>query len=205
MISEQASANTTKTCLGAAVVCKVKMDQKWIHILVILVFYQSKFNPNFTDKSIHYHVAALNCSPACLLVFCLWVVNDITAPILLHLLEMTSGAGKDMLVKEGERVEIKCQPSELGTMIIWFRVLDKPRMEFIASFSNNGLKKPNTDKPSSAFSDTKIGQNTLILESFSKASDSGLYICASLKGSELKFGEVTRLVGGEFCFTNLVQ
>lgn len=118
---------------------------------------------------------------------------------------MTPGAGKDMLVKEGERVEIKCHPPEGGSMIVWFRVLDKSGMEFIASFSNNGLQKSNTAKPSSAFSYTKILQYTVILESFNKANDNGLYSCASLRNSELKFGQVTRLVGGEFCFTNLVQ
>lgn len=132
-------------------------------------------------------------------------MNDITAPILLHLLEMTSGAGQDVLVQEGEQVEIVCRPSEKGTMIIWFRVLDKSGMEFIASFSESGLQKPNTDKPSSTFTYRKIDQNILILPSFYKASDSGLYSCASLKGSQLKFGEVTRLAGGEFRFTNLVK
>lgn len=133
------------------------------------------------------------------------MVNDITAPILLHLLEMTSGAGQDVLVQEGERVEIVCSPSEKGTLNIWFRVLDKSGMEFIASFSERGLQKPYTDKPSSTFTYTKIERNIIILPSFYKASDSGLYSCASLKGSQLKFGNVTRLAGGEFCFTNLVQ
>lgn len=112
---------------------------------------------------------------------------------------MASAAGEEMRPKEGQQVEIKCSPAEVGSMVIWFRVLDKSGMEFIASFSNNGVKKAAKTPPSSAFSYDSIRQSTLILKSFSAASDSGVYSCASLfKGNELKFGAVTRLVGGEF-------
>ncbi|XP_073323665.1 T-cell surface glycoprotein CD8 alpha chain isoform X2 [Pagrus major] len=125
------------------------MEQKWIHILVILAFYQ----------------------------------------------KITSGAGEDMAVNEGQQVDIRCRPPEPGSMIIWFRVLDKSGMEFIGSFSNTGVKKPNTKPPTSIFTFTKIAQDYLTLKSFKEADDSGIYSCASLhKGTELRFGTVTRLV-----------
>ncbi|XP_034726048.1 T-cell surface glycoprotein CD8 alpha chain isoform X2 [Etheostoma cragini] len=125
------------------------MDQKWIQILVILVFCQ----------------------------------------------RITSGAGEDRTVKEGEQVEIKCKPQDTNAMVIWFRILDTSGMEFIASFSNSGeLKSPAASFPST-FSQSKIKQHILTLQSFSESRDSGVYSCASLKANELKFGEETQLVG----------
>ncbi|KAI3370334.1 hypothetical protein L3Q82_025107, partial [Scortum barcoo] len=147
------------------VVCNTKMDQKWI--LVILVF--------------------------CQIFFC-WVVNNIAIPILLHLLEITSGASEDTIIQDNQQVEIKCEPAERGSLIVWFRVLEKSS-EFIASFSATGVLKKN----SSSFSSFKYSESrphTLTLVSFNKGRDSGIYTCGSLyKGNELKFGKVTRLVG----------
>nr|XP_046240428.1 T-cell surface glycoprotein CD8 alpha chain isoform X1 [Scatophagus argus] len=126
------------------------MNQKWIHIVVILVFYQ----------------------------------------------QMTSGAGGDKVVKDKTPVDIVCNPEGSGTMIVWFRVLDTSGMEFIASFSTNGIKKADTASSSSVFDYSKITQKTIVLKSFDKTKDSGAYGCALLqKGVELKFGSVTRLVG----------
>lgn len=171
------------------------MDQKWIYILGMLVFHPSKSKPNFAD------LFSTTSGPS-MLVFGLLVMNDVTALIVSLLLEMTSGAGEDIILKEnlkdGDRIEITCTPSVAGTLIVWFRVRDKFGMEYIASFSNTGLKKPNTAQPSSEFLDSKITSNILILKSFNKDKDSGDYSCGSLyKGTELKFGQVTRLVGGE--------
>ncbi|XP_035518531.1 T-cell surface glycoprotein CD8 alpha chain [Morone saxatilis] len=124
------------------------MDQKWIHILAILVF----------------------------------------------CLKITSGAGEDKATPEGQLVEIHCQPKTTGSMIVWFRVLDKTGMEFIGSFSNTGIVKSSPLSP--IFSFSKIIQKILILQSFNKSRDSGIYSCASLyKGNELSFGKVTRLFG----------
>lgn len=91
-------------------------------------------------------------------------------------------------------VDVKCRPSELGSLIIWFRVLDKGGVEYIGSFSSHGLRRSSLNP---LFSDTKVKQNILTLQAFNKARDSGVYSCASLfKGVELNFGKVTRLVGG---------
>ncbi len=107
------------------------------------------------------------------------------------------------MVKNGQDIEITCKPNEVTTLVIWFRVLDKSGMDFIASFSNIGKIKPPPANFASKFSDSKMTQHKLILKSFNK-DDSGLYTCASLiRGNELRFGEVTRLVGGEFCFIKL--
>lgn len=124
----------------------------------------------------------------------------------LNLSEITSGAVENIVVKEGQSIDIKCRPSETGSMIIWFRVLDNSGMEFIASFSSAGVKKANTKSPSSTFTETKIDQNILTLQSFKEAVDSGVYSCATLyRGTELRFGKVTRLVRGELCFTTLLS
>ncbi|XP_035857739.1 T-cell surface glycoprotein CD8 alpha chain isoform X2 [Sander lucioperca] len=109
--------------------------------------------------------------------------------------EMTSGAGEDIVAKEGEQVEITCKPHDMGSMVIWFRVLDTSGMEFIASFSSIGLTKSTAASFPSTFSNSKIQQNILILKSFNKAQDSGVYCCAALKNNGLKFGITTRLVG----------
>ncbi|XP_038552330.1 T-cell surface glycoprotein CD8 alpha chain [Micropterus salmoides] len=116
--------------------------------------------------------------------------------ILVFYQKITSGAVQT--IKEGDPVDISCKPGEMGTMIIWFRVLDNSGMEFIASFSTSGMLKKSTDSFSNMFMDSKMKQNILTLKSFNKARDSGIYSCGLLhKGTELKFGEVTRLVGVE--------
>ncbi|XP_018555782.1 T-cell surface glycoprotein CD8 alpha chain isoform X1 [Lates calcarifer] len=147
-VLQEAKTSTTKTCLAAIIVCEIKMDQKWIQILVILVFYPT----------------------------------------------MTSGDG-DVRVMEGESVEIKCKPpEEFYSTLIWFRVLDNSGMEFIASFSRGGsLKAPKALPP--AFNMDKISKDILKLNSFSKARDSGTYICASIQNNAVKFGEVTQVRG----------
>ena len=126
--------------------------------------------------------------------------NNINSPILLHILEMTSGDG-DKTLKEGDSVEIYCRPPETSSTISWFRVRDKSSMEFIASFDFRGKSKTQL---SPRFSAEKMGKNILILKSFDKALDSGVYGCGILKNSDMIFGSVTRLTGGEFCFRSLV-
>uniref|UniRef100_A0A8D3C2X5 Ig-like domain-containing protein n=1 Tax=Scophthalmus maximus TaxID=52904 RepID=A0A8D3C2X5_SCOMX len=118
--------------------------------------------------------------------------------ILVFCQKMTSGT-EDRVVKEGETVEIKCKLAEMLSMVIWFRVLDHSGMEFIASFSRDGTKKSPTPL-SPNFSLLKMDKQILTLNSFKKARDGGVYACATIKSNELKFGEVTRLIGGEFCF-----
>ncbi|XP_077459419.1 T-cell surface glycoprotein CD8 alpha chain [Stigmatopora argus] len=115
--------------------------------------------------------------------------------LLLFYKELTAGEGKEHICKEGEPVEITCKPLELGSMIMWFRVLDHSGMEFLASFSNNGLSKSSSGSFSSTFQVTKIRDNVLILKSFRKAQDSGIYSCVTLKDNQMKFGPVTRLTG----------
>ncbi|XP_068598258.1 T-cell surface glycoprotein CD8 alpha chain [Brachionichthys hirsutus] len=132
------------------------MDQSWILILLILVFYQKV------------------------------------------------ASGDDVIVEDGRPVVIRCQP-EMGSMVLWFRVLDHRGMEFIGSFTNTGLQK-STFAPSSPFSFAKMRQHDLVLPAFDRVRDSGAYSCASLhKGTELKFGGVTRLVGDSIDFLSSVE
>ncbi|XP_029990621.1 T-cell surface glycoprotein CD8 alpha chain [Sphaeramia orbicularis] len=91
----------------------------------------------------------------------------------------------------GEEVDIKCNPRNKGSMVIWFRVLDKTGMQFIASFTNNGILK--TPRPLPSTFKSKMESNILTLIRFTDE-DSGVYSCASLiGGNELQFGEITRL------------
>ena len=120
--------------------------------------------------------------------------------------EMASGAqseeDSEKVVKEGSDVEISCQPEQSGTMVVWFRVLDGSRMEFIGSFSPSGTQKAAQTDYKSKFSDRKTDTTFFLkLKSFVKARDSGMYTCTSLyRGQELRFGKVTRLRGGESRF-----
>uniref|UniRef100_H3BY08 Ig-like domain-containing protein n=1 Tax=Tetraodon nigroviridis TaxID=99883 RepID=H3BY08_TETNG len=102
-------------------------------------------------------------------------------------------------LKEKANVDIECQPpgaGTAGTLTTWFRVLNKPeRMEFIAAFSNY-VRKTAESGPSSSFNYTKIRSHKVTLNSFRSEHDSGLYACAALvKGRELNFGPLTRLIG----------
>uniref|UniRef100_A0A3P8VWV4 Ig-like domain-containing protein n=1 Tax=Cynoglossus semilaevis TaxID=244447 RepID=A0A3P8VWV4_CYNSE len=98
-------------------------------------------------------------------------------------------------VREGDRVEIQCEPSEVGTMVIWFRVLDNSGMEYIGSFSKDGVRKATPTALSTSFGVTNMNKNVLTLNSFKAKEDAGVYGCAGLKSNELKFGRVTRLSG----------
>ncbi|XP_053266988.1 T-cell surface glycoprotein CD8 alpha chain [Pleuronectes platessa] len=124
------------------------MDQKWIQMLVILVFYQ------------------------------------------------TSASGtSEIVLKEGDTFEIKCEPPGAYSMVIWFRVLEKSGMEFIASFDMHGKRKLTPTALSSNVDDSKMDKRVLTLKSFNKARDSGAYGCACIKNNELIFGKETRLKG----------
>lgn len=115
-----------------------------------------------------------------------------------------SAAADDKIIQEGHQAEIECHP-ESKTLIVWFRILDNSGMEFIASFSNS-MQKDTEGRASSNFNYRKISRNIIILQSFRRDHDSGLYTCASLyKGKELKFGKVTRLVAGESRFVHVVE
>ncbi|XP_078139973.1 T-cell surface glycoprotein CD8 alpha chain-like isoform X1 [Centroberyx gerrardi] len=120
-----------------------------------------------------------------------------TLVILLLYQNIASGASTGALVtKEQTPVEIKCVPSSRGSLVIWFRVVDNKAMEYIASFSN-GFIKQQSSSYKSIFAEEKISQDILLLKSFNKIRDSGIYSCASLTQNKLFFGEVTRLVGQE--------
>ncbi|XP_061544186.1 T-cell surface glycoprotein CD8 alpha chain [Phycodurus eques] len=108
--------------------------------------------------------------------------------------KLTAGAGRVHVSKDGQKIEVSCKPSEVGSMVMWFRVVDKSGMEFLASYTNNGMQKSTSDSMSH-FSDRRIRDDIIILKSFSKARDSGIYSCASLKNNQLKFGDITRLTG----------
>ncbi|XP_044204390.1 T-cell surface glycoprotein CD8 alpha chain isoform X1 [Thunnus albacares] len=129
------------------VVCKIKMDQKWIRVLVVLVFCQ----------------------------------------------KMSSTAVNVKTLEEGASADIKCDPNAGQSIVIWYRMLDTSRMEFIGSFTN-GIEKT---QPSSNFTYSKIDSNTITLTSFNKIKDSGTYTCAAFKSNRLIFGQVTRLQGVE--------
>ncbi|CAJ1051482.1 uncharacterized protein LOC109994563 [Xyrichtys novacula] len=109
--------------------------------------------------------------------------------------KITTGACQDIVLREQQSYSIKCDIQGPGSTIVWFRVLDTAGIEFIVSFNAIGDLKHPSSLFSSIFSYSKGKHNTLTLNAFSKARDSGVYSCASLKGYELKFGPVTRLVG----------
>lgn len=113
--------------------------------------------------------------------------------ILVFYQKMTPEAGGAQKPQEGHLVEIKCIPSEKSSFVIWFRVLDTSGMEFIGSFTANGMVK--STYISSRFTYTKIDQHIISLKKFNSVFDSGTYSCASFKNNELHFGEVTRLTG----------
>ncbi|XP_029006064.1 T-cell surface glycoprotein CD8 alpha chain [Betta splendens] len=115
----------------------------------------------------------------------------IQALVILMLYQRFTSGVEVVTVNQGDSHRIECRPSEIGTIIIWFRVLDNVGMEFIASYTNNGmLKSKGIQNPR-----LQISDDVLTLTSFTKFEDSGVYSCASIKGNELKFGKVKRLVG----------
>lgn len=173
------------------------MDQKWIRILAILVFYPSKFSFNFRFKKISLKGSCVFFRGG------IWKQREeqpANAFLLSHLLEMASTSG-DIVVNNGATVEITCK-CQLAPTTMWFRVLDKAGMEFIASFDKDG--KPRRGLPGK-FNADKMNKNILTLTSFNKAEDSGVYSCAIVQSSGLQFGQTTRLRGGEFGFKSLIS
>lgn len=96
-------------------------------------------------------------------------------------------------VIEGTDVDITCQITDSpAPSSVWFRVLDRSGMEYIASVSSmrTEVKKEGPVFSSRFRASTK--PHTLTLRGFSGAADTGVYSCASL-GKDIKFGPVTRL------------
>lgn len=112
--------------------------------------------------------------------------------VVLFCQKMTSGAFGDTVVKEDQDIEISCTLSESRPTIVWFRILDTLGIEFIATFGFTGDLKTTSLKPPFRPSSKK---HHILLKSFKKARDSGVYGCASQKNQEMLFGKVTRLVG----------
>ncbi|XP_017278322.1 T-cell surface glycoprotein CD8 alpha chain [Kryptolebias marmoratus] len=113
--------------------------------------------------------------------------------VLLILLLCQKVTSADVKAEEGKEAMISCKP-EKGTMVIWFRALDKSGMEFIASVSSTGQLKTSRPNFNNKFRFQTTDSQTLILKSFNKNNDSGVYSCGSLvNGNKLLFGEVTRL------------
>ncbi|XP_074532111.1 T-cell surface glycoprotein CD8 alpha chain [Halichoeres trimaculatus] len=103
--------------------------------------------------------------------------------------KITLGACEEKVIEENTEVEITCAVKDPGSTVVWFRILDTLKMEFIATFGLNGaLREP---RPPFRLSDNKKS----IRLAFKKARDSGAYSCASQRNQEMKFGPVTRLVG----------
>ncbi|XP_047203105.1 T-cell surface glycoprotein CD8 alpha chain isoform X2 [Girardinichthys multiradiatus] len=104
-----------------------------------------------------------------------------------------SSAAEDTVPEEGKPFSIHCKPSESGTIIFLFRVVDESGMEFLGSFSPNGQPKKTRPNFDTHFSSKKLNDDfVLTVKSFNKSNDNGMYSCASLvKGNELKFGSVT--------------
>lgn len=106
--------------------------------------------------------------------------------------KVTSGAYTVETPSEGGEVDLQCRLTDKGSMIIWFRILDKFGMEFIASFSNNGVLK--TPKPLPSKFKEKMTSGILTLTGFKGGEDSGIYGCGSLVGgNKLHFGDAIRL------------
>uniref|UniRef100_A0A3P9H8E7 Ig-like domain-containing protein n=1 Tax=Oryzias latipes TaxID=8090 RepID=A0A3P9H8E7_ORYLA len=157
------------------------MDQRWMKILLTLVFHLRKPDQTFLFGYLYGHIY--------LPVFETW-----TNVCSFHHAEVTTGA--DRTIQEGFPVDFKCQISE-GTMVFWFRMLDGSNMEFIASFSNTGIEKKFEQQYKNLFSHAKKDTYSILtLKSFSAPRDSGAYVCAALvKGNMLNFGEVERVHG----------
>lgn len=108
------------------------------------------------------------------------------------------------MVNQGEEVPINCEIPEGQGMVTWFRVLDKSGIEFIVSYSNSQIKakSPVYERFRMTVEAGKVKK--LVLKSFNKDTDSGVYSCACIKSNEMKFGPITRLVGGKFLSISLV-
>ncbi|XP_051933251.1 T-cell surface glycoprotein CD8 alpha chain [Hippocampus zosterae] len=116
---------------------------------------------------------------------------------LLFCSKLSGGAVRVEKSKERLRVELNCQPPEVMATTVWFRVMDKSGIEFLATFSTSGMVKSQSNSFTSIFSDIKIRDNVLTITSFNKGRDSGIYSCASMKDNKLYFGDITRLVGDD--------
>lgn len=93
----------------------------------------------------------------------------------------------------GVKVDIQCDPPKSGSStVVWLRVVNN-NVEFIGSFQG-GIERKLPD--TKVYSSSRMSPDrTLRLKSFDAARDSGLYVCASVVGSNLIFGKVTRLIG----------
>ncbi|XP_048023282.1 T-cell surface glycoprotein CD8 alpha chain [Megalobrama amblycephala] len=97
------------------------------------------------------------------------------------------------IYKEGEKIEIHCDPKPSGTLTFWFRINSKGA-DYLFTVRNADVK----DKSSSLEQFTinnNNGKVRLDIKAFKKKTDSGVYTCASMNSNKLFFGEMTEVEG----------
>ncbi|XP_057215933.1 T-cell surface glycoprotein CD8 alpha chain isoform X2 [Triplophysa rosa] len=103
---------------------------------------------------------------------------------------MMSG-GSTLIAKEQHVVRVDCVPGITGALVFWFRIKgDGP--EFLFS-SKNKDTKTDVDKKYKVVPSGDMVH--LVILSFNKKTDSGVYACAAMNNNKLIFGKHTTVNG----------
>ncbi|XP_023667497.1 T-cell surface glycoprotein CD8 alpha chain isoform X2 [Paramormyrops kingsleyae] len=102
-------------------------------------------------------------------------------------------SGACLTTEELSEVKITCKMSPPGTIVFWFRVLETG-IEAIGTFNIEGDPKMVPDSNVFDYRNMKRDK-AILLKSFQKNRDSGIYGCGKLNGNKLDFGPLTSIEG----------
>lgn len=97
------------------------------------------------------------------------------------------------IYKEGEKIEIHCDPKSSGTLTFWFRMNSKSA-DYLFTVRNADVKDKSLSLEQFSINNNN-GKVRLDIKAFKKKTDSGVYTCASMNNNKLFFGEMTEVEG----------
>ncbi|XP_051734761.1 uncharacterized protein LOC127504245 [Ctenopharyngodon idella] len=97
------------------------------------------------------------------------------------------------IYKEGEKVQVDCDPKQSGTLTFWFRINSKGA-DYLFSVKSADIKENDLNSEHYAINKNS-GKVQLDIKSFKKKTDSGVYVCAAMNSNKLFFGGLTRIEG----------
>lgn len=94
--------------------------------------------------------------------------------------------------KEGANIQVQCDIKQPGTMTFWFRI-NSAGADFLFTVKQEEVRERASNMKYST--EKTSGKVHLVIKSFEKNTDSGVYTCATMNSNKLFFGGLTEIKG----------
>ncbi|XDV38416.1 hypothetical protein PO909_007831 [Leuciscus waleckii] len=96
------------------------------------------------------------------------------------------------IYKEGGKVQVNCDVKQSGTMTFWFRI-NSAGADFLFTVKQEEVKERASNMKYTT--EKTGGKVNLVIKSFEKKTDTGVYTCATMNSNKLFFGGLTEIKG----------